>query len=37
MKKVLIALVALAVGAVVFNKVRSGRNEADLWQEATTS
>ena len=37
MKKVLIALVAIAAGALVFNKVRSGRSEADLWQEATNS
>jgi len=37
MKKILIALVALAAGALVFSKVRAGRSEADLWQEATNS
>jgi hypothetical protein len=36
MKKLLAAAVALAAGALVFSKVRSSRQEADLWHEATT-
>ena len=36
MKKILMAVVALAVGALVFSKVRSSRSESDLWHEATT-
>jgi hypothetical protein len=34
-KKLLITAVALAVGALVFSKVRSSRDDADLWHEAT--
>jgi hypothetical protein len=37
MKKILLAVVALAAGALVFSKVRSSRSEDDLWQEATSS
>jgi hypothetical protein len=37
MKKLLLAVVALAAGALVFSKVRSSRSEDDLWQEATNS
>jgi hypothetical protein len=38
MKKVLLAVVALAAGALVFSKVRSSkRNQDDLWQDATSS
>ncbi len=36
MKKLLV-VVALAAGAFVFAKVRSSRQDADLWHEATTS
>lgn len=36
MKKLLAVVVALAVGALVFSKVRSSREESDLWHEATT-
>ncbi len=35
MKKLLV-VVALAAGALVFSKVRSSREENDLWHEATT-
>jgi hypothetical protein len=37
MKKLLALAIGLAAGAVVFSKVRSSRQEADLWHEATTS
>jgi hypothetical protein len=37
MKKLLVAVIGLAAGAVLFSKVRSSRQEADLWHEATTS
>jgi len=37
MKKLLVLAVGLAAGAVIFAKVRSSRQEADLWHEATTS
>ena len=37
MKKLLAVVVGLAAGAFVFSKVRSSRQEADLWHEATTS
>ena len=37
MKKLLAVVVALTAGALVFSKVRSSRNENDLWHEATTS
>lgn len=37
MKKLLAVVVALAAGALVFAKVRSSRQDADLWHEATTS
>ena len=38
MKKVLLAVAALAAGALVFSKVRSSnRSDDDLWHEATTS
>lgn len=37
MKKVLIAIVALAAGALIFSKVRASRSEDDLWHEATNS
>ena len=30
-------VIGLAAGAVLFSKVRSSRQEADLWHEATTS
>ena len=37
MKKLLAVIVGLAAGAFVFSKVRSSRQEADLWHEATTN
>jgi hypothetical protein len=37
MKKILAVVVALAAGALVFSKVRSSREDDDLWHEATTS
>ena len=37
MKKLLAVAVGLAAGAVLFSKVRSSRQDADLWHEATTS
>ena len=37
MKKLLAVVVALAAGAFVFAKVRSSRQDTDLWHEATTS
>ena len=37
MKKLLAVVVALAAGAFVFAKVRSSRQDADLWHEATTN
>ncbi|WP_296375272.1 MULTISPECIES: DLW-39 family protein [unclassified Pseudonocardia] len=37
MKKILAVIVALAAGALVFSKVRSSREDNDLWHEATTS
>ncbi len=37
MKKYLAVAIALALGGLVFAKVRSSRQEADLWHEATSS
>lgn len=37
MKKILALVVALAAGALVFSKVRSSREDNDLWHEATTN
>ena len=37
MKKLLAAAIGLAAGAVLFSKVRSSRQDADLWHEATNS
>jgi len=37
MKKLLAVVVGLAAGAFVSAKVRSSRQEADLWHEATTN
>jgi len=37
MKKLLAVAVGLAAGALLFSKVRSSRQDADLWHEATTS
>ena len=37
MKKLLVVVIGLAAGAFVFAKVRSSRQDADLWHEATTS
>ena len=36
MKKLLAVVAALAAGALVFSKVRSGRNDDDLWHDATS-
>jgi hypothetical protein len=37
MKKLLAVVVALAAGALVFSKVRSSRNDDDLWRDATSA
>jgi hypothetical protein len=37
MKKLLAVAIGLAAGALLFSKVRSSRQETDLWHEATTS
>ena len=37
MKKLIALAVGIAAGAVVFSKVRSSRQDADLWHEATNS
>ena len=37
MKKLLAVAIGLAAGAFLFSKVRSSRQDADLWHEATTS
>jgi hypothetical protein len=36
MKKLLAVVAALAAGALVFSKVRSSRNDDDLWHDATS-
>jgi hypothetical protein len=35
-KKIIFIVAALAAGAFVFAKVRSARQEDDLWHDATT-
>jgi|GraSoiStandDraft_53_1057289.scaffolds.fasta_scaffold5841745_1 hypothetical protein len=37
MKKLLAVVAALAAGAFVFTKVRSSRNDDDLWRDATSA
>jgi hypothetical protein len=37
MKKLLAVVAALAAGALVFSKVRSSRNDDDLWHDATST
>jgi hypothetical protein len=37
MKKLLVVMIALAAGALVFSKIRSSREENDLWHEATAN